>query len=125
VTAVVNSDWRSGLSSSLVTGLATVFADSSRDAVLVVLADQPLVDTGALKRLMDTFDEKRRIVASTYDGTIGVPAVFAREFAGELMQLTGDAGAGSWLRNRGDVTTVPLEAGAVDIDTESDLARLP
>ena len=124
VTTVVNGDWSRGLSSSLVTGLAAVFPVSSCDAVLVMLADQPLIDTGALKRLMETFDEKRRIIASAYDGTIGVPAVFAREFAGDLMQLTGDAGAGAWLRGRRDVTTVPLAAGAVDIDTELDLARL-
>jgi CTP:molybdopterin cytidylyltransferase MocA len=125
VTIVLNEDWNKGLASSLRAGLAAVLEDSSCDAVLVALADQPLVDSHALRRLVAAFDGERRLVASGYNGTIGVPAVFSREHADDLMHLTGDAGAGSWLRNRtNDVTCVPLGAAAVDIDTAGDLARL-
>jgi molybdenum cofactor cytidylyltransferase len=125
VTTVVNRDWSKGLASSLEIGLSTVFEDASCDGVLVTLADQPLVDAAALRRLIAAFDEQRRIVASAYDDTIGVPAVFAREHVGELMRLTGDAGAGSWLRSRrNDVTCIPLGLAALDIDTSSDAARL-
>ncbi|HWL39186.1 MAG TPA: nucleotidyltransferase family protein [Gemmatimonadaceae bacterium] len=125
VTTVVNRDWSRGLSSSLLTGLTAAFSDPSCEAALVTLADQPLVDAAALRRLMAAFNARQRIVASAYDDTVGVPAIFGREHADDLMRLTGDAGAGSWLRSRrSGVTSVSLQAGAVDIDTSADLARL-
>ena len=125
VAIVVNPHWESGLASSLVAGLSALFADDSCDAVLVTLADQPLVDGAALRRLVAAFDDGHRIVASAYDDTIGVPAVFGREHLNDLMRLTGDRGAGSWLRARqSEVTRVPLYSAAFDIDRPSDVARL-
>ena len=124
VTTTVNSEWSKGLASSLAAGLSAL-ENTQCDAVLVTLADQPLIDAAALKRLVGAFDEKRRIVASAYDDTIGVPAVFAREHVADLMRLSGDAGAGSWLRNRrNEVTSIPLGVAVLDIDTLSDHARL-
>jgi molybdenum cofactor cytidylyltransferase len=111
VRTVVNPEWSKGLASC--------------DGVLVTLADQPLVDAAALRRLLAAFDDKRRIVASAYNNTVGVPAVFAREHVDDLLRLTGDAGAGSWLRSRSnEVTRIPLDVAALDIDTPSDAARL-
>lgn len=125
VTLIVNPDWATGLASSLVAGLSAFLADDSCDGVLVTLADQPLVDAAALRRLIAAFDDERRIVASAYDDTIGVPAVFGREHFDDLARLTGDRGAGSWLRSRRhEVTCVPLHSAGLDIDTPSDLARL-
>lgn len=125
VRTVVNQEWSSGLASSLATGLSTLLEDATWDGVLVTLADQPLVDESALRRLVAEFDDKRRIIASSYDDTTGVPALFAREHVDDLMRLTGDAGAGQWLRHRGsEVTSVPLDAAAIDIDTLSDADHL-
>lgn len=123
VSTVVNREWSKGMASSLATGLSALFEDAPCDAVLVTLADQPLVDATALRRLIGAFDGKRRIVASAYGNTMGVPAVFAREHVDALMRLTGDAGAGAWLRSRpNEVTCVPLDVAAIDIDTPSDAA---
>ena len=125
VTTVVNREWSKGLASSLATGLSALFEDAACDGVLVTLADQPLVDAAALRRLVAAFDNERRIVASAYNHTMGVPAVFAREHVDALMRLTGDAGAGSWLRSRpNEVTLIPLDVAAFDIDTPSDTAPL-
>ena len=78
-----------------------------------------------MQQLVGAFDGEHRIVASAYDGIMGVPAVFGREYGQDLMNLTGDAGAGAWLRNRAnDVTCVPLSVAAIDIDTAGHLARL-
>jgi CTP:molybdopterin cytidylyltransferase MocA len=124
VRIAVNPDWEKGLASSLSIGLAEFLADDSWDAVLVTLADQPLVDGAALRRLVTAFDDEHRIVASAYDDTIGVPAVFGREHLDDLMRLKGDRGAGSWLRARqNEVTSVPLQSAALDIDIPSDVAR--
>jgi molybdenum cofactor cytidylyltransferase len=125
VAIVINPDWERGLASSLAVGLSAFLADDSCEAVLVTLADQPLVDGAALRRLIAPFDDEHRIVASAYDDTIGVPALFGREHLDDLMRLTGDRGAGSWLRARQDeVTRVPLYSAAFDIDRPTDVARL-
>ncbi|HEU4748226.1 MAG TPA: nucleotidyltransferase family protein [Gemmatimonadaceae bacterium] len=125
VRTVVNREWSSGLASSLAAGLREVFGDNTCEAVLVTLADQPLVDSAALKKLIGAFDRNHRIVASAYANTLGVPAVFGREYMHELVKLTGDAGAGSWLRSRaGEVTPVAFGGGALDIDGSSDIAQL-
>ncbi|HLA15081.1 MAG TPA: NTP transferase domain-containing protein, partial [Gemmatimonadaceae bacterium] len=109
----------------LAAGITSVFADDRCEAVLVTLAYQPFVDAAALKRLMAAFDAEHRIVASAYDDTIGVPAVFAREHAAELMRLSGDTGAGRWLRDRvAEVTPIPLRGAGLDIDTAADVAGL-
>jgi molybdenum cofactor cytidylyltransferase len=124
VTSVVNHDWRIGLSSSLAVALRAVINHPSCDGVLVTLVDQPQVDVYALRGLVDRFDGTHRIVASEYNGIIGVPALFGREFVDDLSQLIGDAGAGGWLRSRRHaVTCVPLTAAAFDIDTASDLTH--
>jgi len=122
VRTVINTHWESGLASSLSTGLRALMEIAGCDAVLVTLADQPNVDAAALKKLIAAFDSEHRIVASAYSGTIGVPAIFGSEHVADLMRLTGDNGAGQWLRIHPDkVTTVALPEAEVDIDTEEDV----
>jgi molybdenum cofactor cytidylyltransferase len=125
VQCIVNPDWEIGLSSSLAVGVRAARRDTECEAALATLADQAFVDGAALASLIAAFDDDHRIVASSYDGVIGVPALFAREYLEELTNLTGDAGAGAWLRARRDiVTAVPLEKAALDIDTLSDASLL-
>ena len=125
VTAVVNDAWTSGLASSLAAGVRAALAEPGVEGVLVTLADQPLVDAAALGRLVAAFPGAHGVVASTYADALGVPAIFARAHADALTRLTGDAGAGAWLRRRGDaLTRVPMDAAALDVDTEADVARL-
>lgn len=125
VRCVTNKEWRNGLSSSLAVGLRCVLQETDADGALVTLADQIFVDGSALASLIARFDETHRLVASSYDGVIGVPALFGREFLEELTTLSGDAGAGAWLRARVEtVTTVPLEKASLDIDTPRDAALL-
>ena len=122
VRTVMNKDWPAGLASSIKAGLEAV---DETDAILITLADQPLVDATDLSRLIARFDETHHIVASTYADTIGVPALFGIEYADDLRALSGDHGAGAWIRSRiADVTIVPLEKAAIDIDTPADAARL-
>jgi len=125
VELIINHEWQSGLASSLAAGLRALIEVADCDGVVVTLADQPLVDAQALKRLIAPFDASHRLVAASYEGTIGVPAVFGREYVAELLHLTGDAGAGAWLRSRSsEVTPVSLDSGGLDIDTPTDAELL-
>lgn len=125
VRCLTNPGWKSGLASSLAAGMRAVLGEAVCDATLVSLADQPLVDGAALASLVAEFGNGHRLVASSYSGVIGVPALFGREFFEELITLTGDAGAGGWLRARLQmVTVVSLKNAALDIDTRSDKALL-
>lgn len=125
VRTVVNPAWESGLASSLIAGLRAAMRDDAWDGVLATLADQPLIDADALRPLVAAFQGGARLVASGYQGVPGVPALFGREHVPELLTLTGEAGAGPWLRERSsDVTIIPLDAASLDIDTPADAARL-
>jgi CTP:molybdopterin cytidylyltransferase MocA len=125
VTTVLNAGWQSGLASSLTTGLRAAQGDPAWDGVLALLADQPLVGGPLLRRIIAEFTAGARIVAAGYAGAPGVPALFGREHVPELLSLTGDTGAGAWLRNRAsDVAIVPLDDAVLDVDTPADARRL-
>jgi molybdenum cofactor cytidylyltransferase len=122
VTAVVNEAWRSGVASSLTAGIAALLEHSDFEGFLVMLADQPKVGVAALQRLVSAFDDKHRMIASSYAGTIGVPAIFGKELADEMLQLTGDSGAKQFLLDRADrVTLVEMPEAELDIDTINDI----
>lgn len=123
ISIVLNREWETGIASSLTAGLRAL-AHKSWDGVLVTLADQPLVSAVMLRRLLSAFHEGARVVASSYGGAPGVPAVFGAERVPELLDLTGDAGAARWLRSRPrDVTVVSVD-GLFDVDTPADVERL-
>lgn len=125
VEVVENARWADGLASSLVVGLRALLDVATVDAVLVTLADQPHVGGSELASLVAQWSSARPIVAAAYAGIVGVPIVVARAYVDELSTLTGDRGAGAWLRAHGGlVTQAPLPAAAVDIDTPEDAARL-
>ncbi|GLC25974.1 4-diphosphocytidyl-2C-methyl-D-erythritol synthase [Roseisolibacter agri] len=122
---LVNERWSDGLATSLTSGVRTLLAIALVDAVLLTLADQPLVGAPELAALVARLTDSRGIVAAEYAGIVGVPAVVAREHVDALLGLSGDRGAGAWLRSLGDhVVRVPMPAAAMDVDTPSDAARL-
>jgi molybdenum cofactor cytidylyltransferase len=126
VSAVTNDRWEDGLASSLAAGVREATRLEARcDGALITTSDQPLVDHSELRSLMDAFGDGSRLVAAEYAGTIGVPAVIGREHFESLLELTGDAGAGRWLRARiGEVRRVPMPGAQMDIDDAADVAKL-
>ena len=120
-----NHEWQAGLASSIAAGLGALEHHSAIDGVMITLADQPLVTSSSLGRLIDAFDAHHRIVASGYNETIGVPVVIGREHMIDLLQLAGDRGAAAWIKERVEsVTVVPLPEAAVDIDRPDDFERV-
>ena len=125
-----NSDWADGMGSSIQTGINFLLDQKNAaqiDAVLFLLSDQPLVNSTHLSQLIHQFylDKNSIIVASGYNGTQGVPAVFDKSLFPILQQLSGNGGAGSLFKKfQTNLTTVPFEKAAIDIDTEEDYKRL-
>lgn len=121
---VINEDYAQGLGTSIVS--AARACRPHAEALLLLLADQPLITTEHIQALIDTWSgADDEIVASSYAGTEGPPVLFAADALQELMALTGDRGAHALFQDdRFTLKTVHFEAAATDIDTPSDLAAL-
>ena len=121
----VNPDWEAGMSSSLRLGLAQLTEITPPfDAVLVMLGDQPGLDSDALNRLMVCYEaDPSRVVAADYGNKAGVPAIFPRACWPELMQLSGDKGARQWLARQGGAVRRIALGDLQDIDTWEDFQR--
>jgi CTP:molybdopterin cytidylyltransferase MocA len=63
-------------------------------------------------------------VASRYAGVVGVPALFGERVFRRLLELSGDVGASSLLRDELATTSIEWPEGEIDIDTARDLAKL-
>lgn len=124
VQIVENPDWALGLSTSIHAGIEA--AGEEADAVILMLADQPLVSPAILNRLIETREETgSRVVACEYGAVRGVPALFDHSLFLELLVLEGDRGARPVLEAyRRHTAVVPLPEAAVDVDTPEDYARL-
>lgn len=114
---------RSGMAGSIVAGVTAVA--ESADAVLIMLADQPLVDNRCLKQVINAWQqEDDRIVCTAHAGIPGPPSIFPASCFPELQALSGDRGARSVLERHAErVLRVPSAAASVDIDTPQDMAR--
>ena len=120
VMTVLNDSWEEGQSTSLITGLDEAQRQEC-DAVVILLADQPGIDSDSIERIVREY-EPHHAVASEYAGTLGAPALIPAEFFDELRRIRGDQGAGKWLReNPARVTTIAMSEAAFDIDTPDDL----
>ncbi|HTH53409.1 MAG TPA: nucleotidyltransferase family protein [Edaphobacter sp.] len=114
VVIVMNEAWTGGMGSSVCAGVHVL--DRAVDGCVIMTCDMPAVTAEHLRALMSG-DE---VMASSYGGRHGVPAYFPREMFASLMQLQGDAGARSLLK---EARTIELSGGELDIDTAEDLDR--
>ena len=149
---VYNEHWRTGMGSSLSAALRALTdtegaegaeapegAEGAQDrpaaklavdvgAVVVALADQPLVGTGAVARLIAAYRGGASVAVAGYDGKPRNPVLLAREHWPEVIAMaTGDQGARAFLRARPELVTL-VECGDTgspdDIDTTADLDRV-
>ena len=123
---VENPDWDAGPGSSIRAGVVAVEAEApDASAILFLACDQPLLTTRVLLELVAAHRGGHGLAASTYAGSVGIPALFARDFFGELLALPAEAGAKRlFTRHAPRLTTVAFPGGEFDIDTEADAARL-
>ncbi|MCG3120098.1 MAG: Nicotine blue oxidoreductase [bacterium] len=122
-----NPNYRSGMASSIQTGLAAI--SPSAKALLIALGDQPLLQPDELNRLISAFSQtpNHTIAVPICKGQRGHPVIFDRRYSGEIFALTGDIGCKSILaRHPAAVLEVEMPASHIleDADTPEAYARL-
>ena len=119
VTVVVASDWDRGLSASVRAGLRKAEAMDGDYAVLHVI-DTPDVGAAVVSRVLGrALSSEAGLARAVFGDRPGHPVVIARRhWPAVLDQLSGDQGAGAFLRNRRDVENVDCAdlAGGQDVD---------
>jgi CTP:molybdopterin cytidylyltransferase MocA len=119
VTAITAPRWQQGLSASVHTGLAQADSMDADYAVLHVI-DTPDVGPAVVARVLGRAMACRSGLARAYFGDRpGHPVVIARRHWPEVLAgISGDQGAGAYLRSRRDVEVVDCSdlAGGDDID---------
>jgi len=121
---VINDDYEQGLASSIACGVRSV-ADTA-DAILLLLADVPLITVEHLTNLVNTWAASpQSIVASQFENTLGPPVVFPKADFDALLQLRGDRGARSIIvANKDRVQAIACAQAAFDIDRPEDLSGI-
>lgn len=117
---IINSNYKEGLSSSIVEGMHHI-EDKNFDTILMMLGDQPKVDSNYINALILSSEKNpTQIIASKYEDTVGVPAIFPKRCFKQLQQLKGDKGAKDFL-NANKPQVIAIESDKlIDIDTQKD-----
>ena len=127
VREVLNPLWETGMASSIRAGVEElVRADAESVAAVFMVCDQPHVTAEVVNGLVAAHRATgKAVVASTYGGSFGVPALFGRTLFAELAQLEGATGAKQVIkRHAGEAHFLPFPCGEVDVDTPDDFSRL-
>jgi molybdenum cofactor cytidylyltransferase len=125
VPVLVHEHWEEGMSSSMQCGLHYLIETSQVEQVILMLCDQPYVSQGLLDQLINVKKASGKgIVACSYAGTVGVPALFDQTYFPELFARKGAEGAKKVILNhQEDVFLIDFPLGAVDLDTEEDVQK--
>ncbi|WP_407269445.1 NTP transferase domain-containing protein [Radiobacillus sp. PE A8.2] len=116
-----------GQAHSLRCGLKKAIELQAR-AVVVILADQPLIQSEMLNRLITHYEIHDRIdyIASSLNGNMRPPILFSESMFSQLMKLEGDIGARKLLlqypKKQGTTIDYHDWRGFYDIDTKEDYA---
>ncbi len=118
-----NTNYHKGLSESIKSGIAYFKSvNAPFKAVFVLLGDQPAIEMKYLKKLRALWNQNRqKIIASSYNNSPGVPAIFPRIYWNELAHINGDKGAKNMmLKNQKNTILSTFTANLIDIDTLED-----
>lgn len=123
VRVVENREWQRGMGGSISSGIQALLTHSPEiEAVVLLLCDQPFVSPQLIQKLKSIYYSTHQpIVASTYQNTMGVPALFNFTLFPELLELDRREGAKTLIqRHINSVTTINFPEGAIDVDTPQD-----
>jgi molybdenum cofactor cytidylyltransferase len=124
---VVNERPGDGLSSSLRVGLDAAAEDPTAEAVLVVLGDQPALQPGVIRSILEAAEASPALFVRARHAADGAPNPVLVRRAGWAVAagLSGDRGLAPLLAARPElVLEVAVEGANPDVDTPDDLANL-
>ena len=119
VKIALNPMYQLGMSTSIVTGLNLINAKTQ--AVMLALADQPLVDSKTINQLIEEFyNHNKGIAVPAYQGKRGHPVIFSIKYKKELLVLTGDI-RGQRVTNHDpdDILEVSVDSESINIDIDN------
>lgn len=125
IETIYNPNYKDGLSTSIVKGIEFLL-NYNFDSVLIMLADQPHVTSEYLNSLIEASkNNPSKLIASNYQGSVGVPAIFPKNYFNDLLDLKGDKGAKNFLlQQNNNVIKVNSTQNLLDIDTSEDYQHL-
>ncbi|WP_420322542.1 nucleotidyltransferase family protein [Flagellimonas sp.] len=121
-----NPNWETGMGSSISCGIKHIQKKENPKAVLIMLADQPLIDAVFLNELIQKFiNGSAEITATIYKNKAGVPSIFDSSLFPELMNLASDVGARTIVeKHAGKTNLVDPNGKEIDIDTKEKYNQL-
>ena len=125
VVVIINTAWENGMSESIKCAIRHLI-DINSDEAMIMLVDQPYLNSDILKRLITIQELNQTLISSaSYNGICGTPALFHRSLFPELLQLQGDIGANSIIKTHADqLSILPYPQLGIDIDTLADYQKL-
>jgi molybdenum cofactor cytidylyltransferase len=115
---VPNPEWSEGVASSIRTSVDWARSRQA-DALLITACEQPRLTAAHIDRLVRTWRSTPNLmVASRYNGELGVPAVFERACFPALASLFGNQNPQALVRAARVVIAIDWPDGAYDVDTD-------
>ncbi|WP_159020073.1 NTP transferase domain-containing protein [Algibacter sp. L3A6] len=124
VAVLNNTSWKVGLGKSIAVAVEYIQKLNYKvDGVMIVLADQPLINSRFLGELCNAFSpNNNQIITTSYkNGKRGVPVIFDKHYFEELILLNDDDGAKTLLKTYANsVNSLKPQSENLDIDSKED-----
>jgi len=118
ITLLPYNDWKLGMGNSIAFGIKNIIS-LNFDSVLIMLVDQPLVNTEYVNKLIKaSISTNKPITATSYPTGVGVPAIFNKQYFNKLADITGEKGAKNLIEQELEkVNLITPKTPLEDIDT--------
>ena len=123
VTWILNKNWKTGMGSSISCAINDLMQlQTDYDGILIMLCDQPLIDSGYINKMISTFKRSGKgIVATAYKSSNGVPVLFHKKYLGDLSKLEGNTGAKKLILDKSkEIVTINPKGKEMDLDTKEE-----
>jgi len=125
IDVVINDDYKSGMLSSVQTGIRSV--PEHAQAMMLLLGDQPMVKTEIINQIIAAYNSNaKRIVLPVYKGKRGHPVLIDISFKPDVKKLNPQKGLRQLIiENPEDILEVEVNTSSIlkDIDTKEDYER--
>ncbi|HWO95435.1 MAG TPA: nucleotidyltransferase family protein [Bacillus sp. (in: firmicutes)] len=126
---IFNQNYAAGMSTSLKLGIQSI--KEHVDAVIIFLADQPLVSSTVIQSLVKNYETSRkegiRIVRPKYQADLGHPILIDAELFNEFHKLEGDSGGKNIIKKYKHVMNIVSFENPMwgaDVDTPEDFMKM-